>query len=158
MGRTEVTNRLEALEDWATGPLTQLKPAARNELARSIGQALRRSQQQRIISQRNPDGSMYAPRKQRKLRGKQGRVKRKVQMFQKLRTTRLLKAYGDDSAVRVGFLGRVARIARIHQFGLKEHADGRHPEIKYSQRQILGFREQELDLIRHQIVSHLISI
>ncbi|WP_082443931.1 phage virion morphogenesis protein [Pseudomonas mediterranea] len=152
-----MTSRLEALEDWAAGLLSQLQPAARNTLARNIGQALRRSQQQRIISQRNPDGSMYAPRKQRNLRGEQGRVKRKVQMFQKLRTTRLLKAYGDGNAVRVGFLGRVARIARIHQFGLKEHAEGRHPRIKYSQREVLGFREQDLDLIRHQLVSHLIS-
>ncbi len=70
MGRAKVTNRLETLEDWAAGLLGQLEPASRNKLARSIGQALRRSQQQRIIAQRNPGGSKYAPRKQRNLRGK----------------------------------------------------------------------------------------
>ncbi len=63
MGFTEMTNKLEALEDWAAVLLGQLEPASRNKLARSVGQALRRSQQQRIIAQQNPDGSKYAPRK-----------------------------------------------------------------------------------------------
>lgn len=158
MGYTEVTNRLEALETWAAGPVSQLKPAARNKLARSIGQALRRSQRQRIISQRNPDGSMYTPRKQRNLRGKTRRVKRKKQMFQKLRTTRLLKAYGNSHTVSVGFFGRVAGIARVHQFGLKEHAGGRRPEIVYSRRQVLGFNDHDIDLIKDQLLTHLTPI
>lgn len=37
--------------------LARLEPAARNKLARSIQQELRRSQQKRIIAQQNPDGS-----------------------------------------------------------------------------------------------------
>lgn len=152
-----MTNRLEALEDWASGLLSQLEPAARSKLARNIGQTLRRSQQQRITAQRNPDDSKFAPRKRDRIRGKKGRLKRKRLMFQKLRTARLLKAYGNSSVVSVGFIGRVGRIARIHQFGLKEPADGRHPEIKYSQRQVLGFREEDLDLIKHQLISSLIS-
>ncbi|MFJ3413737.1 phage virion morphogenesis protein [Pseudomonas protegens] len=146
---------LEALEEWAAGLLGQLQPAARNQLARSIGQALRRSQQQRIIAQRNPDGSKYAPRKQRNLRGKQGRIKRQVQMFKKLRTASFLKVQGDGNAISVGFTGRVARIARVHQYGLKDRAERGAPEVKYEQRETLGFTDEDINLLRDALIKHL---
>ncbi|MHC5192728.1 phage virion morphogenesis protein [Pseudomonas frederiksbergensis] len=150
-----MTNRLEALEDWAAGLLGQLEPTSRNKLARSLGQALRRSQQQRIITQRNPDGSKYAPRKQRNLRGKQGRVKRKVHMFRKLRTSSFLKTQGDGNSISVGFTGRIARIAKVHQYGLKDRAEQGAPDVKYEQREVLGFTEEDLDLIRNGLLEHL---
>ena len=134
MGAAEMNNRLEALEDWAAGLLGQLEPASRNKLARSVGQALRRSQQQRILAQQNSDGSKYAPRKQRNLRGKKGRLKRKVKMFQKLRMASFLKAQGDGNAISVGFTGRIARIARVHQYGLKDRAERGAPDVKYEKR------------------------
>lgn len=155
MGRAKVTNRLETLEDWAAGLLGQLEPASRNKLARSIGQAVRRSQQQRIIAQRNPDGSKYAQRKQRNLRGKQGRVKRKMQMFQKLRTANHLKFQTASNTVKVGFDGRIARIARVHQLGLRDRAERTAPAIKYDKREILGLTEADLDLIRDVILNDL---
>ncbi|WLI14428.1 MULTISPECIES: phage virion morphogenesis protein [Pseudomonas] len=150
-----MTNRLEALEDWAAGLLGQLEPASRNRLARSLGQTLRRSQQQRVNAQRNPDGSKYTPRKQRNLRGKQGRVKRKVQMFKKLRTASFLKVQSDGTAISVGFTGRIARIARVHQYGMKDRAERGAPDIKYDQREVLGFTEADLDLIRDGLLLHL---
>lgn len=152
-----MTNRLEALEDWAAGLLGQLEPASRNKLARSVGQALRRSQQQRITAQQNPDGSKYAPRKQRNLRGKQGRVKRKVKMFQKLRMASFLKVHGDGNAITVGFTGRIARIARVHQFGLKDRPERGAPDVRYDQRELLGFTEADIDLIRDGLLNHLIQ-
>ncbi|WP_414926922.1 phage virion morphogenesis protein [Pseudomonas zeae] len=139
-----MTNRLEALEDWAAGILGQLEPASRNKLARTLGQALRRSQQQRIIAQRNPDGSKYAPRKQRNLRGRKGRVKRKVMMFQKLRLARFLRVQGDESAISVGFEGRVARIAHVHQYGSKDRAARGAPVVRYRQRESLGYTRLRL--------------
>ncbi|SFN51486.1 phage virion morphogenesis (putative tail completion) protein [Pseudomonas sp. NFACC24-1] len=150
-----MTNRLETLEDWAAGLLGQLEPASRNKLARSIGQILRRSQQQRIIAQRNPDGSKYVPRKQRNLRGKQGRVKRKVQMFQKLRTASFLKIQGDGNAISVGFTGRIARIARVHQYGLKDRPEQGALDVRYDKRELLGFTEADIDLIRDELLNHL---
>jgi len=144
---------LDALEDWAAGLLGQLQPSARNQLARSIGQALRRSQQQRIIAQRNPDGSKYAPRKQRNLRGKQGRIKRQVHMFKKLRTASFLKVQGDGNAISVGFTGRVARIARVHQYGLKDRAEPEAPGVNYEQREVLGFTDADLDIIRDSLIT-----
>lgn len=152
-----MTNRLETLEDWAAGLLGQLEPASRNKLARSVGHALRRSQQQRIIAQQNPDGTKYAPRKQRNLRGKQGRVKRKVKMFQKLRTASFLKVKGDGTAVSVGFIGRVARIAKVHQYGLKDRAEREAPDVSYDRREILGFTDMDIDCIRDLLLHHLAS-
>lgn len=150
-----MTNNLEALEDWAGGLLSQLKPAARNKLARELGQALRRSQQQRIAAQRNPDGSKYVPRKPRDLRGKQGRVKGKAQMFKKLRTASHMRARGDSNSVAVGFTGRVARIARVHQFGLKDRAARGAPDAIYRQRKLLGLHNEEIGIIREGLLSRL---
>lgn len=150
-----MTNRLEALEDWAAALLRQLEPAARSKLARSIGQALRRNQQQRIIAQRNPDKSLYTPRKRRGIRGKQGRLKRKVQMFQKLRTTKYLKIRGDGNAISVGFNGRVSRVARVHQYGLKDYPTKNTPAVTYHQREILGLTEADVCLIRDGLLNHL---
>jgi len=152
-----MTNRLEALEDWASGLLEQLEPAARNRLVRSLGHALRKSQQQRIITQRNPDGSKYAPRKQRNLRGKKERVKRKVQMFQKLRTASFLKVNGDGNAISVGFTGLITRIARVHQYGLKDRAGRDAPDVQYERREVLGFTDADVDLIRDGLLAHLLE-
>lgn len=153
-----MTDRLEALEDWAAGLLGQLEPASRNKLARSIGQALRRSQQQRIIAQQNPDGPKYAPRKKRNLRGKQGRVKRKLKMFQKLRTASFMKVNGDGKAISVGFTGRIANIARVHQLGLRDRAERSARDVKYERREILGFTNADLDLIRDGLLKHLMMV
>lgn len=148
-------SKLQALESWAAGLLEQLQPAARNQLARSIGQELRRSQQKRVLLQENPDGSKFAPRKKRDLRGKQGRVRRKAEMFKKLRTATYMKAKGDSNAVTVGFTGRISRIARVHQFGLKDSAERGAPETRYEQRELLGFTDMDLDIIRDALLKKL---
>lgn len=150
-----MASNLEALETWAAVLLDRLEPGERSELARSIGQELRRSQQKRVIAQENPDGSKYAPRKHRDLRGKQGRVKRKLAMFKKLRKVTYMKAKGDGTAISVGFTGRVARIARVHQYGLKDRAERGAPDVRYEQREILGFRALDLDLIRDRLLAFL---
>jgi phage virion morphogenesis protein len=148
-------SELHALEDWAGLLLHRLEPPARTTLARTIAQQLRRSQQQRITAQSNPDGSKYASRKPRDLRGKQGRIKRKLKMFRKLRTASYLKAKSDSNLVSVGFTGRISRIARVHQYGLKDRAERGAPEVKYKQREVLGFTDADLDLIRDMLLNQL---
>lgn len=150
-----MANNLEALETWAAVLLDRLEPGERGKLTRSIGQELRRSQQKRVVAQENPDGTKFAPRKQRNLRGKQGRVRRKLAMFKKLRTASYLKVRGDSSSITVGFTGRIARIARVHQFGLKDRAERGAPDVRYEQREVLGFTDNDLDLIRDSLLSHL---
>jgi phage virion morphogenesis protein len=150
-----MANNLEALETWAAVLLERLEPGERSKLARSIGQELRRSQQKRVMAQENPDGNKFAPRKQRNLRGKQGRVKRKLAMFKKLRTASYLKVRGDTNAVSVGFTGRIARIARVHQYGLKDRAERGAPDVRYEQREVLGFTDSDLDLVRDKLLTQL---
>ncbi len=152
-----MANKLEALETWAAVLLERLEPGERSKLARNIGQELRRSQQKRVMAQENPDGSKFAPRKQRNLRGKQGRVKRKLAMFKKLRTASCLKVRGDTNAVSVGFTGRIARIARVHQYGLKDRAERGAPDVRYDEREVLGFTESDLDLVRDELIKHLVA-
>lgn len=150
-----MANDLEALETWAATLLERLEPGARNQLARSIGQELRRSQQKRVIAQQNPDGTKFAPRKQRNLRGKQGHIRRKLEMFKKLKNATYLKARGDSNAITVGFTGRIARIARVHQYGLKDRAERGAPDVQYEQREVLGLTEADLDVIRDSLLAHL---
>ncbi|MBD8236969.1 phage virion morphogenesis protein [Pseudomonas fluorescens] len=150
-----MANNLEALETWAAVLLDRLEPGERSKLTRSIGQELRRNQQKRVMAQENPDGSNFAPRKQRKLRGKQGRIRRKLAMFKKMRTATYLKANGDKNGVTVGFTGRVARIARVHQNGLKDRAEQGAPDLRYAQRKLLGFTNADIDLIRNCLLSNL---
>lgn len=150
-----MANNLEALESWAAVLLDRLEPGERGKLAQSIGLELRRSQQKRVIAQENPDGTKFAPRKQRNLRGKQGRIKRKLAMFKKLRTASYLKVRGDASAVTVGFTGRIARIARVHQYGLKDRAERGARDVRYEQREVLGFTDSDLSIVRDQLLHHL---
>ncbi|NWB16893.1 phage virion morphogenesis protein [Pseudomonas sp. D6002] len=150
-----MANNLEALETWAAVLLARLEPGERSKLARSIGQELRRSQQKRVVAQENPDGTKFAPRKKRDLRGKQGRIRRKLAMFQKLRTVKYLKARGDSNGITVGFTGRIAKIARVHQYGLKDRAERGAPDVRYDQREVLGFTDADLDLIRDGLLDHI---
>lgn len=150
-----MSDQLQALEEWAGVLLHRLEPAARTSLAKTIAQQLRRSQQKRIREQRNPDSSQYAPRKQRDLRGKKGRIKRKVKMFQKLRKASYLKANGDKNAIGVGFTGRIAKLARVHQYGLKDRSERGARDVHYHQRELLGFTEADLDMIRDTLLSRL---
>lgn len=148
-------NNLDALEDWAGVLLSKLEPAARSKLARSLAQKLRRSQQQRVKQQRNPDGSPYTARKPRDLKGKKGRIKRRAKMFQKLPKASYMKAKGDGQSITVGFTGRVARIARVHQYGLKDRAEANAPEVRYQLRQVLGFTNADITFLKNELLAHL---
>lgn len=150
-----MADTLDDLSNWLTPLLTRLQPAERAKLAREVAQGLRRSQQQRVIAQRNPDGTAFAPRKERQLRGKQGRIKRKAAMFTKLRTARYLKAQGNTSGATVAFAGRISRIARVHQYGLRDRAERGAPEVQYEQRELLGFTDAERETILDQLLQHL---
>ncbi len=150
-----MADQLDDLSSWLTPLISRLEPTERSKLARSIAQQLRRSQQQRISAQRNPDGSAYAPRKQRTLRGKVGRIKRQAKMFTKLRTARYIQARGNASEASVSFAGRITRIARVHQYGLRDRAEKNAPDVQYPKRELLGLNAAEKAFIRDQLLQHL---
>lgn len=152
-----MSNDLSTLETWAGALLAKLQPAHRNAVNRKVAQDLRRSQAQRIAAQRDPDGAGYTPRKQRKdLRGKKGRIKRqRAAMFDKLRLQKHLKIKPDASQIAIGFFGRVARIARVHQYGLSDRVADKGPQYQYPARQLLGFSEADRELIRDSLLRHI---
>ncbi|MNJ15699.1 Phage virion morphogenesis family protein [compost metagenome] len=148
-----MAENLHALEAWAEALLAKLEPGARRKLNQEVARDLRRSQQQRISAQRNPDGTPYAKPKPRQLRGKTGRVKR--QMFTKLRQAKHLKLQSTANSIAIGFLARTARIARVHQDGLRDRPSKGAADVQYERRELLGFSDADLELIRDRLLEHL---
>ncbi|WP_163387312.1 phage virion morphogenesis protein [Enterobacter ludwigii] len=135
------------------GLLAALSPTGRRKLAGDIAKELRKSQQQRIKQQKAPDGSPYQARKRQPLRAKTGRIKR--EMFQKLRTSRYMKATGRGNSAVVEFTGKVQRIARVHQYGLKDRPNPHAKDVQYPERQLLGFSREDKQLVETLIIKHL---
>lgn len=150
-----MSDDLQALETWAAALIAKLSEGERRKLLGAVSRDLRRSQSKRITTQRNPDGSAFAPRKPKDLRGKKGRIKSK--MFGKLKTARYLRTESTANGTSVGFVGRVSRIARVHQYGLKDRPERGQADVQYEKRQLLGFSGDELENIRNLLIDHLAS-
>jgi phage virion morphogenesis protein len=148
-----VSQDLHELEAWAAALIERLTPAARRRLARDITTKLRASQQQRIAAQLNPDGTPYAPRKPQ-LRKKAGRIRRT--MFAKLSTARFMKTEASPDAAFVGLIGRVERIARVHQLGLRDRVQSRGPEYNYPARKLLGITGEDRSRIGKDLLTSLV--
>ncbi len=144
---------LQQLDDWLAPLLAKLTPAKRRTLAREIARDLRRRQQQRIAAQQNPDGSSYVPRKPL-LRDRKGQIRRRA-MFGKIRQASYLKAQATPDEASVGFSGRVARIASVHQLGLRDRVRSDGPEYNYPKRRLLGLSPEEVEGLRDQILRFL---
>lgn len=144
---------LAVLQERLAGLIASLSPAARRQMAAEIAKKLRASQQQRIKRQQAPDGTPYAARKRQPVRSKKGRIKR--EMFAKLRTSRFMKAKGSDSAAVVEFTGKVQRMARVHQYGLKDRPNRHSQKVQYPARPLLGFSRDDEQMIEDIIIQHL---
>lgn len=144
---------VEEIQAKLTALIANLSPQARRQLGRKIGQALRKSQSNRIARQQNPDGSAFEPRKPRKeFRKKKGRIKRKA-MFAKLRTARHLKVRSNGNEVSVGFNGSSAAIAAVHQYGLSASpSKNKDFKVQYAQRELLGFTEEDIEMIERFVL------
>lgn len=141
----ELANYLQPL-------LERLSMGERARLAKQIGRDLRKSQGKRISEQKNSDGSSYTPRRKR-LREQKGKIKRK--MFTKIKNTSNLKVLSNADSIAIGFVGRVARIARVHQEGLKDRAEKGAPDVVYPKRELLGFTEQDIKLVEDSFLKHI---
>jgi phage virion morphogenesis protein len=144
---------LSQLESWAGALLAKVQPAERRRLAVAIARELRRSQQQRIAAQHDPDGTPFIPRKQR-LRDSNGAIRGRMAMFRKLRTARWLRIKGTADVAEVGFVGRVARIALVHQQGLTDRPARGAQEVRYPRRIILGFTSADREHVRDVVLLH----
>lgn len=143
-------SEFKPFDNQLAGLLAALSPAGRRKLAGEIAKQLRTAQQQRIKQQKAPDGSPYQARKRQPLKAKQGRIKRA--MFQKLRTNRYIKASGRENVAVVEFTGKVQRIARIHQYGLKDRPNPHAKEVQYPERPLLGLDREAIQLIEERLL------
>ncbi|HDS9612377.1 TPA: phage virion morphogenesis protein [Enterobacter roggenkampii] len=143
---------LQRVDDWLAALLANLEPAARNRMMRQLAQELRRSQQQNIRLQRNPDGTTFEPRRVT-ARSKKGRIKH--QMFAKLRTTKYLKTAATADSACVQFDGKVQRIARVHHYGLRDRVRRNGPEARYPARRLLGVNDEVETITRDTLLRWL---
>ncbi|MEG5946845.1 phage virion morphogenesis protein [Enterobacter kobei] len=143
---------LQRVDDWLAALLANLEPAARNRMMRQLAQELRRSQQQNIRLQRNPEGTTFEPRRVT-ARSKKGRIKR--QMFAKLRTTKYLKTAATADSASVQFDGKVQRIARVHHYGLRDRVRRNGPEARYPARRLLGVNDEVETITRDTLLRWL---
>lgn len=146
-------SEFKPFDNQLAGLLASLSPAGRRRLAGEIAKQLRTAQQQRIKQQKAPDGSPYQARKRQPLRAKTGRIKRA--MFQKLRASRYMKASGSENSAVVEFTGKVQRIARVHQYGLKDRPNAHAQDVQYAERQLLGFSQADKQLVETLTIKHL---
>jgi len=146
-------SEFKSFDDKLAGLIGALSPAGRRKLAAEIAKELRKSQQQRIKLQKAPNGTPYQARKSQPLRAKSGRIKRA--MFQKLRSSRYMKASGRNDAAVVEFTGKVQRIARVHQLGLKDRPNPHSRDVQYSERQLLGIHHDDKRFIEELILNFL---
>ncbi|CAE6755003.1 hypothetical protein CFBP6600_17550 [Xanthomonas arboricola pv. corylina] len=76
-------------------------------------------------------------------------------MFAKLRQAKFLKLSASPNAVSVGFIGRVSRIARVHQDGLVERVRPGGPKAYYEKRTLLGLSVEDRHIVLNQLLNHL---
>ncbi|WP_209639847.1 phage virion morphogenesis protein [Cronobacter sakazakii] len=142
------------LEKRLSALIAALSPAGRRRMAQDIAKTLRTRQQQRIKAQKAPDGSAYTPRREQPARAKKGRVKR--EMFAKIRTNRFMKASGSSDAAVVEFTGKVQRIARVHQYGLKDKPGRNGRAVQYPARPLLGFNKKTREQLEQIVIQYLL--
>ncbi|SDA21565.1 phage virion morphogenesis protein [Sphingomonas sp. NFR15] len=99
------------------------------------------------------------PEEQNKGAGKfrrQGRIRQKA-MFRKLRNGRNLRADATDREAWIGFTGRAAEIARVHQDGLSDRPAAKAKPVRYARRVLLGLTVAERSTVLDQLLIQLSS-
>ena len=147
-----MSDELQQLEEWLTPLINKLGPKERRVLAREVARDLRIANRDRIKAQTNPDGTPFEPRNE--LRGRSGRIRRKA-MFTKLRTAKYLRIKTTADTAEMGFLGRVARIARVHHYGLRDRVERGGPQHQYARRELIGITAKDADRIADSVLNHL---
>lgn len=146
-------NDLQLVNDRLNALIGNLSPSSRKEMARNIAKKLRASQQQNIKRQQAPDGTPFKPRKAQPIRSKKGRVKR--EMFAKLRTPKYMKVRASSDEAVVEFVGRVQRMVRVHQYGLRDRPSRGSKEVQYESRPLIGISELDVSIVEQLIINAL---
>jgi len=124
--------------------LTHLSPVGRKKAMRELMTFLRKSNRQRIKANKAPDGSNFAPRKNKK--GK---------MFKKIGKSIQIKA--DANSGEIGFYGRAGEVASNHQYGkrIKFKRGEQTGFFDLAKRELLGLSDQDKRQASEIIIKHL---
>lgn len=78
---------------------------------------------------------------------------RRRAMFRRI--GRVIQAGQSDHEAWIGFGGEVARVAAVHQFGLRDRpARGARP-VRYARRELLGLTDADREELLDAVISHL---
>lgn len=149
----------------------RLAPSERRKLGGDIATSLRAANAGRIRPNVEPDGDSMEPRKRRKsgrLRAKRIRdeasasrkAKRSIRqekMFRGAANPRYLRKESSQGEAQVGFVGAMARIMRVHQYGETDTVtrDPSSPRVAYPARVVLGINADDRSRILDQISSRI---
>lgn len=157
----DFTPLTEAFDDLTAA----LQPGERRRLAGRMGTSLRAANAKRIRANVTPDGAPMVPRRSGGLRDKgpqsrseRGRARAQL-MFRAASQPRFLRREVDENGVSVGFAGAMARIMRVHQYGLRDTVtrDPASPSITYPERPVLGLTPEDRLRMLGQVTDQLRS-
>lgn len=124
------------------------------KLKKTLAQKLRNSQKKRITAQQNADGSAYTPRKPQKRRGQKKRVRAK--MMNTIKQARHMKIEQSREGFAIGYVGRMAQVAEVHQYGLTARIDAkRGTSAAYPVRELLGISDEDRQLIDEVVLDYI---
>ena len=85
---------------------------------------------------------------------RRGTIRQKA-MFRKLRNGRNLRAGATDLEAWIGFSGRAAEIARVHQEGLREKPSRQGRAVRYAERGLLGLTQADQSRALDMLLDHV---
>ncbi len=144
---------LADLDDWLKSAVAALAPAARKRLLRDIARDLRKRNQARITRQVAPDGEKWKPRK----KSPRGKVRTAARMLIGLRAARRMRVKVKADGAEIGYEGRTARIAAVHQFGGMDAVAEGGPRVRYPARPVLGISVGDREWIRTEVIERLLK-
>jgi phage virion morphogenesis protein len=146
----------------------RMTPAARKALATRVAVDLQKANAGRMHENVEPDGSAMEPRKlkksgkarTRRLRDRVTSIRRTVRqqkMFLRAAAPRYLRKETSAGEAQVGFVGAMARIMRVHQYGLRDTVtrDPSSPAADYPARQVIGFADADRAQVLERVAEHL---
>jgi phage virion morphogenesis protein len=153
-----------ALEELAS----RIAPGERKQLGRAIATDLRGANAKRIRANVEPEGEPMVPRKAKgrggvrpkRLRDKVTGLKRSVKMakmFSRATAPQYLRKESSDGEAQVGFVGAMARIMRVHQYGLRDTVtrDPNSPAVTYPERAVIGLTAEDRLRVLEKVTAQL---
>lgn len=115
-----------------------------------IANELRRRNRLRVIAQQNVDGSPFPPRSSSASRAD---AKKKLLLW--FLDDKRMQANSGENWAEVGFSGRTAELAAVHQYGKTIKVFKNRPQVRYPIRELIGMRQADKQYVRETLAAEL---